>query len=906
MSYATFLQRQRAAIGEPAAQARTSFAIVIEHRESERPELSSLTARSLSQQQSPLDVFHVAEGSNSDELVLDADFVIFLRGGDTLDPTALRLIAQAHRADPALELIYFDSDQRGSSRKPYGPMFRPEWSPEMLLGANYIGRAFAIKRSRVTSVMVDSRGLWRLLLESAFEARMVGRVSRVLMSERVRPNRGAEPADADMVRIALERRDVSATVTVRDSIVCVQRIPATWPSVSIVIPTRHSRSNLARLLPSLATTDYPNFSVSIVDNGAESPENVQWYEDAAVPVSVTWSTEAPFNYSRVNNAAVASTTGEVVVLLNDDTEIVDPTWLSQLVGMLDDPGVGCVGVQHRRGDGRIQHGGVMLGPGGFADNLFSGMQPGSNTLLGSTRWYRNSLAVTGACVALTRQHFDEVAGLDERFQLTGSDVVLGLDQVIRGRRNVVIPFDLVRHYESITRGHAPRADSFASYWRYQSWLQSGDPYGSPNVSRTSTMPVLPLNSEPTPMALAMAGLGREYSTEPRVESFSRDGAALVLPSSVSRELVESISETHAENAGFRAVSTINWYLPDIDIPFFGGVNTTLRIAEKLAREHGVANRFVVLASPNSEYFASAFEAAFPALAGSEVMFYDGTDEQIAAIPGADAAVATLWLTAVHVAKSTGVARKFYLMQDYEPGFYPASTLFALAEETYKLGLYAICNTESMFTTYTEEYDGGAMFFTPAVDRTIFHARGRRAKAPGEPVTIFAYARDHYRNCWELVEAALVEIKRRHGDGVRIVAAGARHLSKTDDFIDLGLLDYRATGALYREADIGITMQISRHPSYLPLELMASGVAMVAPRSRWFSWLFSDRVNSMLAMGTYADVVANLDALVSDAALRATISRGGLATIDASHSDWDAALGGVYDYLCDPEGHSGAI
>ncbi|MGV8896779.1 MAG: glycosyltransferase [Rhodoglobus sp.] len=889
-------------MGESSAQDRTSFAVIVEHGEVEEAELDSLTIASVQQQHSPADVVHVVEGASTRDLTLTADFVIFVRSGDTLDPEAMRLIAAAHRADPALELICFDSDVRDAAQGRHDPLFRPEWSPEMLLGANYIGRAFAIKRTRLSAltVAVDSRGLWQLLLESAFDARMVGRVSRVLLTERVRYAGAAVAADAEMVAVALANRGIAATVTVRDSIVCVQRIASQWPTVSIVIPTRHSRSNLARLLPSLATTDYPHFGVTIADNGEQTPENVQWYADAPLPVSVTWSTETPFNYSRTNNAMVAATTGDVVVLLNDDTEIVDPTWLSQLVGLLQDPGIGCVGLQHRRGDGRIQHGGVTLGPGGFADNLFSGLEPGSNTLLGSTRWYRNTLAVTGACVALTRKHFDEVGGLDERFQLTGSDVVLGLDQVIRGRRNVVIPFDMVRHYESVTRGHAPRADSFASYWRYQPWLQAGDPYSSPNVSRTSAIPMLPLNSEPTSMSLAMAGLGREYSTEPHIESFSRDGAALVIPASVSRELVDSIAATHADNAGFRQVSTVNWFIPDIDIPFFGGINTTLRIAEKLSRENGVVNRFVVLAPPNEEFFLSALEAAFPALAGSEVVFYDGSDDQIATIPGADAAVATLWLTAVHVAKSAGVERKFYLMQDYEPGFYPASTLFALAEETYKLGLYAICNTESMFTTYTQEYGGKAMFFTPAVDRTIFHDRGRRSKAPGEPVTIFAYARDHYRNCWELVHAALIEIKRRHGDGVRIVAAGAKNLSATDDFIDMGLLDYRATGVLYREADIGITMQISRHPSYLPLELMASGVAMVAPRSRWFTWLFSDRVNSMLAMGTLADVVANLEELISDAALRKTISAGGLATIQESHSDWDAALRDVYSYLCHPE------
>ncbi len=348
------------------------------------------------------------------------------------------------------------------------------------------------------------------------------------------------------------------------------------------------------------------------------------------------------------------------------------------------------------------------------------------------------------------------------------------------------------------------------------------------------------------------------------------------------------------------MQTINWLLPPFEMPFFGGVNTTLRIADKLARDHGVVNRFLINGHPSNEFFESAIAAAFPGLAGSEVGNYYGTDEGIAAIPPADVAIATFWLTAVDVAKSPGTPRKFYLVQDYEPSFYPASTLFAMTEQTYKLGLYGICNTRSMFDIYSAGYGGTATWFEPAVDRSIYHAEGRRQRGDDEPVTIFAYARDHFRNCWELVFAALSEIKRRHGDHVRIIAAGAKYLPPSADFIDLGLLDYRATGRLYRETDIGVTMQISRHPSYLPLELMASGVAMVSPDSSWFRWLFHPGENARTTMMTYDDVVEGIDQLVRDADLRHRISEGGRATIDDHHSDWDAALSGLYAFLCDPD------
>lgn len=908
-TYKEFLAQQKRLPHAPAdLVSQTTFAVVVESRgdAADRVTLQSIDEQHGNTRATSM----VVPTGTSLETVLfqtDADFLLFLRGGSRLRSHALTDLAKQHRVDPALDLITFDSDHatKGGSRR--DPTFRPQWSPEILLGANYLDRAFAVSRAAVAGASgadVSDSGIWRLLLEMNLPTRSAGLISRTLLTEPVGMCAApVSPQDAVMVREALRARGEEAVVAVRDGVTRVLFEPQVWPSVSIVTPTRHGRANLSRLLPSLARTDYPGtFDLTIIDNGAQTSENVAWYEttDLGVTPSVIWWSETPFNYSRVNNVAVRSTEGEVVVMLNDDTEIVDPAWLREIVGHLLREGVGTVGVQHRQAEGLIQHGGVTIGPNGFADNTFAGLTPGDDTLIGSTRWYRNSLAVTGACVAIRRTDFDAAGGLDERFILCGSDVVLGLDQVIAGRRNVVVPFDTVRHYESITRGSSvPMEDFYASYWRYHPWLQNGDPYSSPNVSRLSAIPRFASTRDVKPVQLAFAVMGRAYTKVAQSGSVSEEAQTLLATASVSREHVASVAANHEAIHGFADVKTINWFIPDVDMPFFGGLNTAFRLADKLTRDHGITHRFIAFAQPNHAYISSAIAAAFPSLADAEVMFYDGSQEQIDAVPPADAEIATLWLTAMHVAKSRSTSRKFYLMQDYEPGFYPASSMYAMAEESYRLGLYGICNTESMHDIY-RSYGGKSMFFTPAVDRSIYHPDGRRTKSADEPVTIFAYARDHFRNCWELVYAALTEIKRRHGDHVRIVAAGARYLPNSADFIDMGLLDYRATGAMYRETDIGLTMQISRHPSYLPLELMGSGVPMVAPDSAWFTWLFENGSNSQLTMRTVDDIVDNLETLIVDAELRRSMSAKALETIDDRHNSWDDALSGIHGFLTNPE------
>ncbi|MGY1835200.1 glycosyltransferase [Blastococcus sp. SYSU DS0510] len=850
------------------------------------------------------------ESANTHVIHGDADLVVLLQAGDRLRPDCLYQVAMAARRDPLVDVITWDDDVLDGDR-PTDPRFRPSWSPELLLGAPYVGRAFAIRRARYLAaggLRVDAgeAGHWDLLLRADCEPERVTRVTRVLSSV---PERDPVPDD-DAVRIVqqhLDRKGITARAEpAPGGTVRLRWTPAEWPSVSIIIPTRHNRPMLSTCLPSLEGTDYPAFDVVIVDNGGQTPENEQWYAGRGLdyPVEVLWWHEQPFNYSAVNNAAVRASSGEVLVFLNDDTEVLDPQWLKELVGWAMQPEIGVSGLQLTGPDGKIQHAGVILGMGGFADHVFEGMAPGSDSMYGPTDWYRNVLAVTGACCAVRRELFEQVGGFDERFILCGSDVSLGLDMVLDGRRNICSPFSGIRHLESATRGTTvPTQDFFASYWRYNTWLFGGDPYWNPSLSLGSRTPALKGRHEPSPQQRLAGPLGRDFTAfrqrNDAAESRMLADMCRALPADVA-----AIDALHRENAEPFAVRTVNWFIPDIDSPFYGGINSALRIADELARNHGVENRFVVWGSPPDHFVRSALAAAFPSLADSQIVFYDGSRESLSDVPEADVGIATLWVTAYALAHAPNMKRKFYLIQDFEPMFYPASTLYALAEETYRLGLYGLCNTHNLQKIYAEDYDGKGMGFMPAVDGSVFHARWRHERTPGSPVTVFVYARPgHWRNCWEMASLALEELKRRLGDGVRIVTAGAWATGQgaDEDIKPLGLLAYRATGELYRNSDVGLALTVSKHPSYLPLELMACGVPVVAFDNPWGHWILEHEENCLLSKRTADDLADQLERLCRDKALRERLSARGLQDIAERHGDWDRALSGIYDYLCDPEG-----
>lgn len=837
----------------------------------------------------------------------ERDFVVTLTAGDRLAPDAVFHVATAAWRDPLIDLVYWDDDRVDPLGLRHDPRFRPEWSPETLLGANYLGRSFAMRIRRLLvagGIGEGDAAPWDLLLRAELDASRVTRVPRVL-GHLGGPRRDPSPSDAlQVVSDHLDRHRLPARVSHDGGTVRVQwEVPL--PHVTVVIPTRHNRAMLERCLPSLARTDYPEFDVIVVDNGGQSDAREQWYRESfpGLDLRVEWW-DRPFNYSAVNNVAARDARGDVLLFLNDDTELPDPGWMRELVGWAVQPDIGIVGAQLVGPDGTIQHGGVILGLKGFADHLFEGMPPGSDSLIGPTGWYRNVLSVTAACVAIRRDLFAELGGFDERFVLCGSDVVLGLDAVLAGKRNLCVPFGGVRHLESATRGtDVPPEDFFASYWRYQRWLFAGDPYYSPNLSLESRTPKLRPTLERATIARISAPLGRQLRVF-RQTGDSAESEMLADLFEITEADVRLVQASHDEHRQPFAPHTVNWFLPDIDSPFYGGYNTALRIADQLARTHGVENRFVVWSSPNEAFFRSALAAAFPALAGAPIVFHDASRAALDQVPACDVAIATLWATAYSVAQFPHAKRRAYLIQDYEPMFYPAGTLYALAEESYRLGLYGLCNTQHMLDIYRDKYGGSGEFFMPAVDSSVFYADGSRNERTTDDVaTVFLYARPgHFRNCWELASLALEELKARLGDKVRIITAGSwsRPGGLTSSVEHLGLLDYRETGNVYRRCDIGIALTVSEHPSYLPLEFMACGVPVVAFDNPAGYWLLRDGENSLLTRRSAESLTNALERLVRDPELGRQLARQGLQDIAEGHGSWEKALAGIYGYLSNPE------
>lgn len=347
----------------------------------------------------------------------------------------------------------------------------------------------------------------------------------------------------------------------------------------------------------------------------------------------------------------------------------------------------------------------------------------------------------------------------------------------------------------------------------------------------------------------------------------------------------------------KSLRVVNWYLPPFRYAFFGGVMTILRLASFLKTSQGISSRFIIVGDGSLSEISRQIESAFPSLGGSEVVRAPALGD-LDRIPSSDYSIATFWTTAYYVQRVNNTGLKFYMVQDFEPLFYPAGSTFAQVEETYKFGFYGICNTETIKNTF-QEYGSKATTLIPAVDREIFFPQ--EPKLDRNVKKIFFYARpDTPRNMFELVAPALIKVKESLGEGVDISCAGGNW---SPDEYGLGgivsvkgLLTYKETGDLYRETDIGLAFMMTPHPSYLPFELMASGALVIANENRHNQWLLKNGETCLTTRATVSSIAETIIYAVENHEKLADLRSNALRAIDSRHSSWPNSLQQVEDFI----------
>jgi GT2 family glycosyltransferase len=437
----------------------------------------------------------VLGGSLKDALASTrCDHVALVRAGDVPALLAVERLGQAAVLAPDAAVITCDDDRLDQARHRVAPRFRPGPSPDRWLACDDSGPLVLVAREPAAALLGELAGgpAWRheLALALAGEAGQAHAHAPLLLCHRgwdaVDPP-GLEPG---AVARMLTRQGTSARVERSGSVRRVRWTQAHEPRVEAIVCLRDRPELLGRCVESLlAHTDYARLALALVDNGSTDTATLEllrrFQRDPRVRIL---RDDRPFNFAALNNAAAWSSRADVLVFLNNDTEIVDPDWIAKLVEEALRPEVGAVAPLLLYPNGTIQHAGAAVGLHGYAGHPFAGLRPGTLTPFGSgDGGTRNWLAVTAACLMTERSKFTAVGGFDESFIVAGNDVDLCLRLTRDGYRSLCVPHAVLVHDESRSRGALIDSRDFVrSEQSYGKFRTVGDPFYNPNLTLQRT------------------------------------------------------------------------------------------------------------------------------------------------------------------------------------------------------------------------------------------------------------------------------------------------------------------------------------------------------------------------------------------------------------------------------------
>lgn len=426
------------------------------------------------------------------------DYIGVIEGAPVLAPHALMALARAVVAHPGTGLVYSDCDRLGADGRRLEPDLRPAWNPDLFLARDYIGGAALLEAG-----LVRKAGGFR---DAHAPAAFADLALRCVDSASAPPvhvplllsHWHAGEDEAGQARAEARCEAVREHLGGRAAVACTPGgarvrwpLPERVPRVSIVVPTRDRAGLLEQCVESIVSrSSYPDYELLVVDNGSVEADALDYLValESRPRVRVLRYAQ-PFNYSAINNFAVAQAQGEVIALVNNDIEVISADWLEEMVAHALRPGVGAVGAMLYYPDDTIQHAGVVIGLGGVAGHVYSRQPRGSSGQGGRAAVAQEMSAVTAACLVVRRSAWDEVGGLDERLAVAFNDVDFCLRLRRAGYRNVWTPHAELYHHESASRGQDDQGEKLRRFhaevaFMVERWgtVLDDDPAYSPNLS----------------------------------------------------------------------------------------------------------------------------------------------------------------------------------------------------------------------------------------------------------------------------------------------------------------------------------------------------------------------------------------------------------------------------------------
>ena len=451
---------------------------------------------------------NIAAATNDGFAMATGEYVGLLDHDDLLRPHSLAWVVATLNQHPDTAILYSDEDKLTPDGRRYSPYFKPDFDPLLLLAQNYMTHFFVVRKVELDRVGGQRLGFdgsqdWDLALRltEIVDESQIQHIPAILYHRRMATGSTAikvklkSQAMANGMRTvaeAIERRGLPATIepVAEDAYHLIHFRPVDNPKVSIVIPTRNHADLLNQCLDSLAKTDYPNYEIVIINNESDEQETLTLLEEVkSRPRHRVLDYPHPFNYAAMHNWAISQLEADYICMLNNDTEAINPSWLTEMVGLCQQDKMAAVGALLWYPDKTIQHCGVILGISGEAGHRYKLSDETAIGHGGRIVVAQRLSAVTGAAMVVSKAAFDEVGGLDEAFTVSLNDIDLCLKLTQAGHHIGYTPAAQLVHYESKSRGMDTEPSKkgrygteVIRYWQKWAPMILNDPYHNPNAS----------------------------------------------------------------------------------------------------------------------------------------------------------------------------------------------------------------------------------------------------------------------------------------------------------------------------------------------------------------------------------------------------------------------------------------
>lgn len=804
----------------------------------------------------------ISVASNAAAKLATGDYIVLMDNDDEITYDALYEFLRVAKEKNA-DVIYSDQniiDVNGVGRE---PLHKPDWSPELFLSQMYLGHLVGFRRElfiEVGGFRSEFNGSqdYDLLLRITEKAERIEHVSKVLYGWRDIPsstatNPEAKPyaqtAGLKAIQEHLDRTlgtgKAKANET-EDLFVYDVRYPLeTKPLVSVIIPTKDHVDLLENLLNSIyKKTTYENFELLILNNNSEEKKSFDYFEKIQKEHKNIRVIEAsyPFNWSALNNHGIREAGGDVYIFMNNDMEVLTEDWMERLVEKAVLPETGIVGGLLLYEDNTIQHAGVVVGICGYADHIYKGCKPvhyGSPFI--SPMVTRNVMACTGALMAVSRRTIEFIGNFDDEFIICGSDVEICIRAYDRGLRNIYDPHVRLYHYESKSRdSYIPEIDFEMSEFAYRTCKEEGDPYYNKCLDYSKVIPT----ETPNKQFIKPESDIMKYINMQGNNTMMKD----------SDVEVAEILQYNFRKSKFDK-PRLNLLVPSVNPEHvFGGISTALKFFEELTERSGYASRIILTdALPSREAIRKYGEkyryvrCTKDCDAKHQLVPYSDRWQRSIPVSSKDIFVFTGWWTAyctqeayLKFEQEENVAPNpfIYFIQDYEPGFYPWSTRYLLADSTYRSDRkqIAVFNSGLLYEFFREnkysfykEYAFEPVLNTGLKKELLEHA----GKTVSKKRQILVYGRPSVdRNAFSLVVSSLKKFAERmdSAEDWEFVSAGEYHdkvdIGKGKCLSSVGKVTIEEYARLMMESYAGISLMSSPHPSYPPLEMSEFGVRVI--------------------------------------------------------------------------------